>query len=99
MYPVKPVDGKTTKEFLWMLLLSDLFDSYIKSLAERANIPKLNRKELASFKFSLPEFNKIKIFTEVVIKTTELKNNNLSSECRLDSMFNSLSQKAFSGQL
>ncbi|WP_265435486.1 restriction endonuclease subunit S [Aeromonas media] len=99
MYPVKPVDGKTTKEFLWMLLLSDLFDSYIKSLAERANIPKLNRKELAAFKFALPDFKKIEAFTDVVKKTTELKRSNQSSCTRLEKIFNSLSQKAFTGQL
>ncbi|MCX0450264.1 restriction endonuclease subunit S, partial [Aeromonas veronii] len=79
MYPVKPIDGKTTKEFIWMLLLSDLFDSYVKSLAERANIPKLNRKELAAFRFALPDFKKIESFTNIVKKTTELKNSNQSS--------------------
>lgn len=99
MYPVKPIDGKTTKEFIWMLLLSDLFDSYIKSLAERANIPKLNRKELAAFRFALPDFKKIESFTNIVKKTTELKNSNQSSCTNFEKIFNSLSRKAFAGQL
>ena len=99
MYPVKPIDGKTTKEFIWMLLLSDLFDSYIKSLAERANIPKLNRKELAAFRFTLPDFKKIESFTNIVKKTAELKNNTQSSCANLEKIFDSLSRKAFAGQL
>ncbi|MFM4750112.1 restriction endonuclease subunit S [Aeromonas veronii] len=99
MYPVKPIDGKTTKEFIWMLLLSDLFDSYVKSLAERANIPKLNRKELAAFRFALPDFKKIESFTNIVKKTTELKNSNQSSCTNFEKIFNSLSRKAFAGQL
>ncbi|HDZ8837451.1 restriction endonuclease subunit S [Aeromonas veronii] len=99
MYPVKPIDGKTTKEFIWMLLLSDLFDSYIKSLAERANIPKLNRKELAAFRFTLPDFKKIESFTNIVKKTAKLKNNTQSSCANLEKIFDSLSRKAFAGQL
>lgn len=46
MYPVRPVEGVATKEFLWMLLLSDFFTAYTESLPARANIPKLNREEL-----------------------------------------------------
>ena len=46
MYPVKPVQGKVTREFIWMLLLSDYFDNYVSSLPARANIPKLNKTAL-----------------------------------------------------
>ncbi|MBO0251107.1 restriction endonuclease subunit S [Escherichia coli] len=54
MYPVKPISGKTNREFIWQLLLSDFFTKYTETLPDRANIPKLNRKELLSFELSLP---------------------------------------------
>lgn len=54
MYPVKPISGKTNREFIWQLLLSDFFTKYTETLSDRANIPKLNKKELLSFELSLP---------------------------------------------
>ncbi|MUJ23896.1 restriction endonuclease subunit S [Aliivibrio fischeri] len=99
MYPVKPVKDKVTREFIWMLLLSDLFDNYVGSLPDRANIPKLNKKELAAFEFSLPNFEKIKKFSDVV-KKANYKKSKMEESFRLAvCSFNALSQKAFSGQL
>lgn len=99
MYPVKPVKDKVTREFIWMLLLSDLFDNYVGSLPDRANIPKLNKKELAAFEFSLPHFEKIKKFSNVVKKINYKKVKMEESFSLATCSFNALSQKAFSGQL
>ncbi|WJT10650.1 restriction endonuclease subunit S [Vibrio harveyi] len=99
MYPVKPVKDKVTREFIWMLLLSDLFDNYVGSLPDRANIPKLNKKELAAFEFSLPHFEKIKKFSDVVKKINYKKVKMEESFSLATCSFNALSQKAFSGQL
>jgi len=99
MYPIKPVQGKVTREFLWMLLLSDYFDNYVSSLPSRANIPKLNKKELAAFEFYLPEFSKVERFTEIV--KNSFGRSKVISDCYVESetLFNSLSQKAFAGEL
>lgn len=99
MYPVKPVQGKVTREFMWMLLLSDYFDNYVSSLPARANIPKLNKTELAGFEFSLPEFSKIEKFSEIVKHYFE-RSKAISTCCaESENLFNSLSQKAFAGEL
>lgn len=99
MYPIKPVKGKVTREFMWMLLLSDYFDNYVSSLPARANIPKLNRTELAAFKFSLPDYTKIEKFTAVVQKSHQGTKSIKSSYVESNNLFNSLSQKAFAGEL
>ncbi|MGS0497023.1 restriction endonuclease subunit S [Pseudoalteromonas mariniglutinosa] len=99
MYPIKPVKGKVTREFMWMLLLSDYFDNYVSSLPARANIPKLNRTELAAFKFSLPDYTKIEKFTAVVQKSHQGTKSIKSSYVESNNLFDALSQKAFAGEL
>lgn len=99
MYPIKPVQGKVTREFMWMLLLSDYFDNYVSSLPARANIPKLNKTELAAFEFSLPDFSKIEKFTEIVKSSFERSKGISDSHTESEALFNSLSQKAFAGEL
>jgi len=99
MYPIRPVDELVTKEFLWRLLLSDIFTRYTETLPGRANIPKLNRDELSAFEFSLPDFSEQKKFSILVKKlltTSKLIN---KSSCNSGQIFNALSQKSFSGKL
>ena len=99
MYPIRPINQKTTREFIWLLLLSDTFTRYTESLPDRANIPKLNRKELAAFEFTLPDFGRQQYFSKVVAKALELNSTRLGHKQVADDLFNSLSQKAFAGQL
>lgn len=99
MYPVRPVEGVATKEFLWMLLLSDFFTAYTESLPARANIPKLNREELEAFTFSLPEYSQQLKFSSIVRATNIACQRVVESAADVDGAFESLSQKAFSGQL
>ncbi|HHU1425370.1 TPA: restriction endonuclease subunit S [Escherichia coli] len=80
MYPVKPISGKTNREFIWQLLLSDFFTKYTETLPDRANIPKLNRKELLSFELSLPPIplqEKYKVIVQKInrVKLTMCKQN------------------------
>lgn len=99
MYPVRPIENEMTREFLWQLLLSDEFTQYTESLPARANIPKLNRTELASFEFYLPPIAKQEKFSEIVKRRFDLSKRNQSSFMEKDILFNSLSQKAFAGEL
>jgi type I restriction enzyme S subunit len=73
MYPVRPVEGQVTREFIWGLLLSDAFDRYIVTLPDRANIPKLNRTELNAFQFRLPPINLQNKYSAIVSSTIKLK--------------------------
>lgn len=99
MYPVKPIDGLLTREYLWQLLLSDEFTRYTETLPDRASIPKLNRDELTKFELKLPPIELQKRFSRIVSKYQELLSNNEISSTKGSLNFDSLSQKAFSGQL
>ncbi len=99
MYPVRPVVGKSTREFLWQLLLSDTFTRYTTTLPDRANIPKLNRKELDSFEFSLPSLEQQQKFSRIVQRALATNQKRLTHSAIVDSLFNALSQRAFAGQL
>jgi type I restriction enzyme S subunit len=99
MYPVRPVEGVATKEFLWMLLLSDFFTAYTESLPARANIPKLNREELGAFTLSLPDYSQQLKFSSIVRAANITGQRVMESAAYVDGAFESLSQKAFSGQL
>nr|WP_241656759.1 restriction endonuclease subunit S [Citrobacter freundii] len=93
MYPVKPIENKTNREFLWQLLLSDFFTKYTETLPDRANIPKLNRKELLNFEISLPP-----ISLQEKYKTIVQKINNTKSMMRIQSsnnLLNRLTDKLF----
>lgn len=73
MYPVRPKDRRTTREFIWGLLLSDRFNRYVITLPDRANIPKLNRSELNSFEFNLPSPRLQEQYSRIVQATLSVK--------------------------
>jgi type I restriction enzyme S subunit len=99
MYPIKPAKGLMTKEFLWYLLLSDEFTKYTETLPGRANIPKLNRSELASFEFLLPPIEVQNKFSAIYAQLSRNVSNNDKGAEEVEQLFNSLSQRAFSGKL
>ncbi|BCD99228.1 type I restriction enzyme, S subunit [Marinagarivorans cellulosilyticus] len=99
MYPIRAIDGKTTREFIWMLLLSEQFSHYTETLPDRASIPKLNRTELALFEFSLPKYESQVKFSKVVNSVLSMKSRYAIEVSKENLLFGSLSQKAFSGKL
>ena len=54
MYPITPNNAYILSEFVLWLLLLRYFTDYAIRCSMRARMPKLNRKELFNFKFSLP---------------------------------------------
>ena len=99
MYPVKPTKNVMTREYLWQLLLSDAFTQYTETLPNRANIPKLNRAELASYEFKLPPMQLQNKFTDIYKKYSKSLLQLNKAQIKSESVFSSLNQKAFSGQL
>lgn len=73
MYPVRPSRDDMTREFIWGLLLSDVFDRYVSTLADRANIPKLNRVELNAFEFRVPPVELQRKYSAIVRRTMNMK--------------------------
>ncbi|BCE02797.1 restriction endonuclease subunit S [Marinicellulosiphila megalodicopiae] len=99
MYPIKPIEGKTTREFIWLLLLSNIFTTYTKTLPDRASIPKLNQAELASFEFCLPEYSRQKKLSKIVRAIIVMKGKVENDLHESESLFSCLNQKAFRGEL
>ena len=99
IYPIRPVENLSTREYLFALLISEAFLSYTTSLPSRASIPKLNRKELAAYTFSLPPIELQQQYTEMLRShdkaTVTFGKAADESEC----LFNSLVQRAFKGEL
>ncbi|KGK10803.1 restriction endonuclease subunit S [Vibrio navarrensis] len=99
MYPLEAVDGVSTREFIWGLILSDAFDDYLETLPSRANIPKINRKELAAFEFYLPDLKDQKAYSKKLAKIQEQLKQNACLYQETENNFNALMQKAFKGKL
>ncbi len=99
MYPLEPIGGVSTKEFIWGLILSLTFDEYLQVLASRANIPKINRKELSLFDFYLPSFSDQKEYSNQLIQIQQQIDINRELMKEVSNNFNALMQKAFNGEL
>ncbi|HAS6151480.1 TPA: restriction endonuclease subunit S [Vibrio vulnificus] len=99
MYPLEAVDGVSTSEFIWGLILSHAFDDYLTTLPSRANIPKINRKELAAFEFYLPDVSEQKAYSQKLAKIQGQLKQNAYLYQEAESNFNALMQKAFKGEL
>lgn len=57
MYPLTPDTTKISKDYLFFLLFSSLFTNYAIAGSNRAGMPKVNRKHLFNFQFSLPDLD------------------------------------------
>ncbi len=99
VYPVRPLDGLLTREFLWQLLLGTAFLRYTQSLPSRANIPKLNRKELDAYVSIKPP---IELQEEFSLRVQEINAQKAREQVLCDEhddLFNALLQRAFKGEL
>ena len=103
MYPLTPNKKEITRDFLYFLLVSKDFTNYAISGSERAGMPKVNRKHLFEYTFSLPT-----IKTQIsIIKDLEIlrvNSQNLDKEYRkklinLEELKRAILKKAFLGGL
>ena len=99
VYPIRPVNGKTTREFLFSLLISKGFLAYTESLPSRASIPKLNRKELAKFRLRLPPFYLQEEYSKLLQNKNKVSKRFEQTQTYTNNLFNSLVQRAFRGEL
>jgi type I restriction enzyme S subunit len=54
-YPLRPIEGRLNRDFLFYLLLSRKLTGYAVGGSNRAGIPKVNREHLLAFEFDLPK--------------------------------------------
>jgi type I restriction enzyme S subunit len=99
IYPIKPKHDYINKQFLRFILMSKQFLGYTDNNSDRANIPKINRKALVLYSFTLPPLPLQNRFAAIVEKVESLKSKYTQSLTELEKLYGSLSQRAFKGEL
>jgi type I restriction enzyme, S subunit len=103
IYPLKPDNQKMSRDFLFYLLLSDLFTQYAIEGSSRAGMPKVNRNHLFDFEFYLPPIDEQKSICEsldaLVEKTNEVSKELTGKLSYLAGLRASILDSAFKGEL
>jgi len=103
MYPLTPVQGEVTRDYLFHLRLSKSFTDYAIAGSARAGMPKVNRDHLFDFKVWLPNVTTQKVLA-AELDTLHVKSQRLESiyEMKLsalEALKKSLLHQAFAGKL
>ncbi len=98
MYPVLPDTRIITREYLWSILISKALISYYENLPDRANIPKINRKELLAFKCMLPPIELQEKYSRLFRRINDNKNKIKLGQNMVGNLIATLSQRAFRGE-
>ncbi|MBU2869748.1 restriction endonuclease subunit S [Colwellia sp. E2M01] len=96
---LKPDLKQLTREFLASYLRSDYFVNWAKTKVAGAKMPRLSTAELWKHEIYLPPINLQLKFVALFTQVNELKKKNEISKHDTENGFNSLSQKAFAGEL
>ncbi len=80
---------------LWHFSTNNGFKDYVTSVT----IAQLSGEKLKTIKIPLPPIELQEKFSEVVKKIENLKNETVKSAKKIDSLFQSLQQRAFKGEL
>lgn len=103
MYPLAPIEGQITRDFLYWLLLSNTFTDYAIEGSARAGMPKVNRDHLFQYEVELPDVNEQRqIVAKLDALSSEVTTLQAAYERRLADIADlrqSMLQAAFSGQL
>ena len=68
IYPLTPNEGVLSRDYLFHLMLTPNFTDFAVGGSGRAGMPKVNRKHLFSYKFSIPSLPEQKKIVEVLDK-------------------------------
>ena len=103
MYPLSPIHGEITRDYLFHLLLSKGFTDYAIEGSARAGMPKVNREHLFEFEVSLPSVKKqndlaakLDAINEETQRLTAIYTRKLAA---LEELKKALLHQAFSGEL
>lgn len=103
MYPLAPVEGQITRDFLFWLLLSRPFTDYAIKGSARAGMPKVNRDHLFQYETELPEIQEqrqiVANLDALQAEVFQIRSKYERDLSELDALRQSLLQTAFSGQL
>ncbi len=85
--------------FIENILRTNFFLNYILGHCDRANIPKVNQKQLSGFSCNIPDKVLQDKFAEIVTQVEQTKTFYQNSLTELNNLFGSIAQKAFRGEL
>ena len=95
-YPILPKEGICIKEFLAHVLRSDCFLRYILAFSGRSQMPKVNRKQIAGFKFPVPPIDQQEEFVRFVKQSDKSKFEIKRAIAGIKELIKSLMQEDFS---
>jgi type I restriction enzyme S subunit len=98
IFPLKP-KSNLMKQFLVSILRSNNFVNYTNTNAVGANLPRINKEIILSYKTIVPDTKTIKLFSQNIdlINAQKVKVENQITKSK--SLFNTIIQKAFKGEL
>jgi type I restriction enzyme S subunit len=99
LVPLKPNSELLTREYLTCLLRSDCFVNWANGKVAGAKMPRLSMAELRAFELPLPPLELQSNFSKIYKATMANLEKYRESDSSQVSLFNSLSQKAFKGEL
>ncbi|MDO5647516.1 restriction endonuclease subunit S [Paracoccus sp. (in: a-proteobacteria)] len=99
MYVLNPMPEKLTTEYTHFILGSRKFLSYAETVSNRANIPKLNRKQILAFNCPVPTLKAQRQFSLYIQVLYNEANHHQSALTAAEALFASLQHRAFQGEL
>lgn len=85
--------------FIYFLLKSKFFNSFIAARTEGSVIPHLYQKDFMDFEFSLPSAEKMQEFNSITSPMFEQINTNLSENKKLSNLRDTLLPKLMNGEI
>lgn len=99
LLPLKPNPELISREYLAFLLRSNPFLHWANNKVAGAKMPRLSTSELRNLLIPIPPIDLQSRFKNIVSQMSALQTKFESSSIESESLFNALSQKAFSGKL
>lgn len=99
MYVIQPIEQKSTAHFLKALLMGNDFLAYAETCSNRANIPKLNRKQVEGYRFHCPPIEAQREFADRLNELEVIVSSYAKAAAASSTLFASLQHRAFRGEL
>jgi len=99
MYALRAREGILATDYLHFVLGDRRFLTYAESVSNRANIPKMNRKQLLAYEVSVPGMDSQKRFSDRLARLKMIETQGNIASIEADHLFASLQHRAFTGQL
>lgn len=99
MYALHVPNGSLTTRFLHFVLGSADFLAYAATVSNRANIPKMNRKQLFAYETVVPSMDAQNEFVEKLRNLEAQRSVVLKQAAEFETLFASLQHRAFRGEL